>query len=297
MKRFHLLVFSLGMMMFSQVIFAQNLKNRIQPGKMYSAGDTLYAPRYGFSSKIPQGWVGVLPRETEVFLLNSTTGTFAEIYVFNKGKAQLTQLAEEWKEGVNVSETVRLKASDPKIEGDLLFSKAEAVGDYLPPRDYRAFAATRCGDACITVLAISLEENADMTAASALDFLKSATFSTPREVDPYEGFDWNGFLSGKQIISFEGFIGGKQQTTISLCTDGAFRAAVSKKGIMRDSNPDYRGNMRGRWSVEGKNGEAVLTLAFDKKNLAPFVVNLKFINEELFANGERHYASQSERCD
>lgn len=297
MNRLHLFVSFLGMMMFSQVIFAQNLKNRVQPGKMYSAGDSLYAPRYGFSSKIPQGWVGVLPRETEVFLLNSTTGTFAEIYVFNKGKAQLSQLAEEWKEGVNVSETVRLKASDPKIEGDLLFSKAEVVGDYLPPRNYRAFAATRCGEACITVLAISLEENADMTAASALEFLKLATFSIPREVDPYEGFDWNGFLSGKQIISFEGFIGGKQQTRINLCSDGSFRAAVSKRGLLRDSNPDYRGNMRGRWTVEGLNGEATLTLTFDKKNLAPFAANLKFVNEELIANGERHYASQSERCD
>lgn len=57
---------------------------------------------------------------------------------------------------------------------------------------------------------------------------------------------------------------------------------------MRESNPDYIGTMRGRWSMEGKASIAVLTLTFDKKNLAPFVANLQFVNEELIAKGERY---------
>jgi hypothetical protein len=297
MNRSFALVFLLGMMTFSQAIFAQNLKNRIQTGRLYNAGDSIYTPRYGFSGVIPEGWVGVLPRETEVFLLNSTTGTFGEIFVFGREKVDLKQLAETWKAGVNVSETITLKATDPKIEGDLLFAHAEATGNYLPPKNYRAFAATRCGEACITVLVISLEENAEMADASALEFLKSASLSTPRKVDPYEGFDWKGFLSGKLLISYEGFVGGKQQTKINLCEDGSFRAAISKKGIMKDSNPDYKGTMKGNWTVEGKNSEAILTFTFEKKDLAPVSVNLKFVEEDLYANGERHYASQTEKCD
>lgn len=297
MNRFFALTFLLGMMTFSQDLFAQNLKNRIQPGKMYNAGDSLYAPRYGLSAKIPQGWVGVLPRETEVFLLNSATGTFGEIFVFGREKVDLIQLAETWKAGVNVSETVRLKATDPTIEGDLLYAHTEAVGNYLPPKNYRAFAATRCGEACITVLAISLEENAEMASQSALEFLKTAILTTPKEIDPYEGFDWKEFLSGKLLIAYEGFVGGKQQTKVTLCEDGSFRAQISKKGMMKDSNPDYKGGMKGIWTVEGKNSEATLTFTFEKKDLAPFVANLKFVDEELYVNGERHYASQSEKCD
>lgn len=276
---------------------AQNLKNRIQPGKMYNAGDSLYAPKFGFSGIIPEGWVGVLPRESEVFLLNSSTGTFGEIFVFGREKVDLNQLANTWRTGVNVSETITLKASDPKIEGDLLFSSVVAAGNYLPPKNYRAFAATRCGETCITVLAISLEENAEMASASAMEFLKSATLSSPKEIDPYDGFDWKGFLTGKLLISYEGFIGGKQQTKINLCEDGSFRAVIFKKGIMKDSNPDYKGTMKGLWTVEGKNSEATLTFTFEKKDLAPVTVDLKFLNEELYANGERHYASQSEKCD
>ncbi|OOG76170.1 hypothetical protein B0E43_09010 [Algoriphagus sp. A40] len=285
------------MMTFSQVLFSQNLKNRIQPGKMYNAGDSIYAPRYGFSGQIPVGWVGVLPRETEVFLLNSASGTFGEIFVFGREKVDLAQLAETWKAGVDISETVRLKATDPTIEGDLLYSHAEATGNYLPPKNYRAFAATRCGDACITVLVISVEENAEMASQSALEMLKTAVLSTPKEIDPYEGFDWKGFLSAKLVIAYEGFIGGKQQTKVNLCEDGTFRAQISKQGMMKDSNPDYKGGMKGSWTVVGKNSEATLTLTFEKKDLAPFVANLKFVDEELYVNGERHYASQSEKCD
>jgi hypothetical protein len=296
MNRSITLVFLLGMLLFSQDMLAQNLKNRIQPGKLYNAGDSISTPRYGFSGVIPQGWVGVLPRETEVFLLNSTSGTFGEIFVFGREKVDLNQLAESWKAGINVSETVSLRATDPKIEGDLLFAHAEATGNYLPPKDYRAFAATRCGEACITVLVISLEQNAEMANQSALNLLKSASLSHPRDVDPYEDFDWNSFLSGKLLISYEGFVGAKQETKVNLCADGSFRASISKKGIMKDSNPDYKGTMKGRWSVERINSEAILTFTFDKATLAPFVANLKFVNEELFINGEKHFASLSEKC-
>ncbi|GAB3234557.1 hypothetical protein GCM10027454_40130 [Algoriphagus aestuariicola] len=285
------------MLTYPQILSAQNLKNRIQPGKMYNAGDSIYTPRYGFSGLIPQGWVGVLPRETEVFLLNSTSGTFGEIFVFGREKIDLSQLAESWKSGVSVSETVTLKATDPTIEGDLLYSHAEAVGNYLPPKNYRAFAATRCGEACITVLAISEESNAEASSQAALKLLKTAVLSTPREIDPYEGFDWKEFLSGKLLIAFEGFTGGKQQTKVTLCEDGSFRAQISKKGMMKDTNPDYKGGMKGSWAVEGNNSQATLTLTFEKKGLAPFVANLKFVDEELYINEERHYASQTEKCD
>ena len=297
MNRIFTLVFFLSLLGFSQLGFSQNLKNRIQPGKMYQAGDSLYAPRYGLSAKIPQGWVGVLPRETEVFLLNSSSGTFGEIFVFGREKIDLNQLSKAWQEGVNVSETVSLKASDPKIEGDILYSPVVAAGNYLPPKNYRAFAATRCGEVCITVLAISLEENAETTAQSALELLKTAFLTTPKEIDPYAGFDWKEFLSGKLLIAYEGFIGGKQQTKVNLCEDGSFQANISKKGIMKDSNPDYKGTMKGQWTVEGQDSKAVLSFNFEKKGLAPMRVNLEFINEELYANGERHYASQSEKCD
>jgi hypothetical protein len=291
------LYFLLGFLSFPQILLSQSLKNRIQPGKMYNAGDSVYAPRYGFSGKIPQGWSAVLPRETEVFLLNSTSGTFAEIFVFGREKIDLAELAEIWKAGVDISETIRLRATNPTIEGDLLSSPAEASGNYFPPKNYRAFAASRCGETCITVLAISEATNADATSQAALELLRTAIFSSPKEIDPYAGFDWDGFLSQKLLIAFEGFTGGKQQTKVNLCEDGTFHAQISKKGMMKDSNPEYKGSMKGSWTVTGEDSKATLTLTFEKKKLAPFVAHLKFVNEELYINDERHYASQTEKCN
>ena len=43
---------------------------------------TLYAPRFGFTATVPVDWEGMLPRESEVFLLTPTGSVFGEIYVY-----------------------------------------------------------------------------------------------------------------------------------------------------------------------------------------------------------------------
>lgn len=278
--------------------FSQKVKNRIEPGIMYSAGDSLYAPRYGFTSKVPNGWVGTLPRETEVFLLNLSTGQFGEIFVFGRPTVDLNQLSEEWKAGVDVTETIRLQAIDPQISDNMLSSEAMAVGNFIPTKK-RAFAAIRCGGTgtCITVLAVSQEDNFDKVSKAAEEFLANATFNTPREIDPYEDFDWKEFLSNKLLIVYNDFQGGNQSTRVNFCEDGSFSAKVKKKGIMKEFNPQYKGNMVGSWSVESNNSEAVLNLTFSKKDLAPLTFQLKFEDEELYVNEERFYASRSEKCN
>jgi hypothetical protein len=277
--------------------FSQKVKNRIEPGRMYSSGDSLVAPRYGFTSTVPQGWTGTLPRETEIFLLNLATGTFGEIFVFGRSTVDLNQLSEEWKAGVDVTETLRLQATNPQINDNMMSSEAKAVGNFIPAKK-RAFAAVRCGDTgtCVTVLAISQEDNYDEVSKAAEEFLANATFDAPREIDPYLDFDWKEFLTNKLLIVYDEFQGGEQKTRVNLCADGSFEANIKKKGIMKDFNPEYKGKMVGSWSVESKNSEAVLTLTFSKKDLSPVVAQLKFVNEELYVNDERYYASQSEKC-
>jgi hypothetical protein len=282
----------------SFLAFSQKAKNRIKPGIMYSSGDLLYAPRFGFTSKVPNGWVGTLPRETEVFLLNLSTGQFGEIFVFGRPSIDLNKLSEEWKTGVDVTETIRLQAIDPQLSDNMLSSEAKAVGNFIPTKK-RAFAAVRCGGAgtCITVLAVSQDDNFEEVSKAAKEFLANATFDTPREIDPYEDFDWKEFLSNKMLIVYNDFQGGNQSTRVNFCGDGSFNAKVKKKGIMKDFNPEYKGNMVGTWSVESNNVEAVVSLTFSKKDLSPLTVQMKFKDEELYVNEERFYASRSEKCN
>lgn len=280
-------------------LFAQSTKNRLQPGRLYSPGEELYAPRFGFTSKVPEGWVGALPRETEVFLLNANSGFFGEMYVFGREKTDLNQLAEEWKKGVKVTETLTLVANNPKIDdtGTLLFGKVKAAGGFVK-NNYEGFAVTRCGDKgyCITILAVSLAENADQVNSTALNFLASGVFDTARIIDPFEEFNWQEFLPNKLMITYDQIIGGQKQTEVNLCGDGSFSARVRKKGLLRDTNPEYKGRMSGKWRVEGKGSEAMLTLEFSKKNLIPLTVNLKFVEEQLLVGTERYYASESQDC-
>lgn len=278
-------------------LFAQSTKNRLQPGRLYASGEQVYAPTFGFTSLIPDGWVGVLPRETEVMLLNANAGSFGEMYVFGREQTDLSRLADDWKNGVKVTETLTLVAENPTLENTLLSSEVKAKGNFVN-KNYRGFAAVKCGGNgfCITVLAVSLEENKDLVKAVALQFLTSGVFDEPKIIDPFENFNWQEFLSNKLMITYDQIIGGQKQSEVNLCGDGSFSARVRKKGLLRHTNPEYKGRMSGKWRVEGKGSEAMLTLEFSKKNLSPLTVNLKFVEEQLLVGTERYYASESQDC-
>ncbi|MCH6199045.1 hypothetical protein MMU07_05630 [Aquiflexum sp. LQ15W] len=278
--------------------WGQSSKKRIQPGKMYNSLDTLYAPSYGFSTQVPMGWVGTLPRESEVFLLTTGNGGFGEMYVFGRTATDLQQLSEIWKQGVDVTEKLRLKAIDPKVSGQILQSEVVADGDYVQ-RKSRAFAATKCGNqgTCITVLAVGTEESFSNVSNAALEFLQKGTFELPSLESPYENFDWKEFLSNKLMITYDEVLGGARQTQINLCQDGTFSANVKKRGIMRNTNPEYKNRMSGTWTVVGDGPEATLNLTFNKRGLSPLTVPLILQDEQLYVGDERYYASEATGCN
>src|SRR6478735_3402889 len=119
-------------------------KTRLQAGKMYDAGESLFAPRLGFNTKVPAGWQGVLPRDTEVFMLTTTnTSIYGEIYVFGKEQGDLKAMHEAWMKGFDLTETIRLKATDPKLTESSLSSEVITEGEHIN-KGYRAFAIARC---------------------------------------------------------------------------------------------------------------------------------------------------------
>lgn len=278
-------------------VSGQSAKKRIQPGRMYNSLDTLYAPSYGFTSQVPVGWIGTLPRESEVFLLTSTNGSFGEIYVFGRATTDLQQLSELWKQGVEVTETLKLKAIDPKISGQLLQSEVEAVGNYVKNQN-KAFAATKCGNqgTCITILAVGTEDSYEAVSGAALEFLEKGTFAVPSFESPFENFDWKEFLSNKLMITYDQVVGGARQTQINLCENGTFSANVKKRGIMRNVNPEYKNRMSGSWTVVGEGPQATLNLTFNKKGLSPLSVPLTLKEEALYVGEERYYASEATGC-
>ncbi len=116
---------------------------RLQPGKMYDAGETIFAQRFGFTSIVPADWSGVLPRESEVFLLTSLTMP-AEIYVFGNEQADLALMKGVWEKGVDLSADVSLSTKNAIIQDGLLMSEVLAKGPYIN-KNNRGYAVARCG--------------------------------------------------------------------------------------------------------------------------------------------------------
>jgi hypothetical protein len=282
---------------FSFNVAAQK-KSRIQPGRMYEAGDTLYAPRFGFTATVPTGWQGMLPRENEVFLLTSTsTSVYGEIYVFGRPEGDLPVMAETWMKGFDLSETIRLKAKKPTLKDGVLSAEVVAVGEYIN-KGNKGFAISRCNPngPCVTMLMVAPIQFYESVKSTVTQMMTSSTFQPPSSLSPYADFDWKEFLSGKVLANYTSIKGGTKESIIHLCTDGTFQSDTKKSGILKNHNPEYRGWLSGKWIVTGTGEEARIQLNFDKKGLAPIEAQLQIKDEKVYSNGGRYFVGDSDKC-
>lgn len=277
---------------------SQTKKNRLEPGKLYNAGETIYAPRYGFTATVPTDWEGMLPRESEVFLLTPTGSVFGEIYIYALENTDLSKLKAAWIKGVNLSETIRLKAVNPTLEGDLLFSEGVGEGDKIN-KGNKAFAVARptANGACIVAISIMPIQFFEPIKNTLLTFMRSSKLGEPSNASPYADLNWEELLAGKSLITYMYAEGGSKDTEIDLCKDGSFTATIKKSGFMKNQNADYHGKLAGTWAVDGVGESTQLTFTFTgKKKLAPIEIAVSIREDKIFANGERYSIGQSLRC-
>lgn len=250
---------------------------------------------FGFKGHVPTGWEGILPRESEVFLLTSLTSP-AEIFVLGRENADLATLKNRWAKGLELDNDIRLKAKDPEMKDGLILSEVIAVGSFID-KSSRAYAVARCSDAgrCITCLAVMPAQQFEEIKSVANAFLTSATFEQPSVVSLYSDFVWKEFLTNQMLTTYEYLENGSKESTVHLCSDGRFTAKISKKGILKNQNPQYKGTLNGTWSVEGIGEQGKLHLAFDK-GLPELNVTLIIRDEKVYANEERYFVAASDRC-
>jgi hypothetical protein len=296
MKITHVLLFLL-LMVFSFQVKAQKKKSRLQPGKMYEAGETLYAPRFGFIATVPAGWEGILPRESEVFLLSSTTATYGDIWVFGNEHGDFATMKTDWVKGMELSESIRIKAIDPSEQDGLLSSEVIAEGD-LVNKGYKGFVAGRCSPSgpCVITLMIAPTQYYEAVKNTVTEFMKNSSFEPPSNVSQYADFDWQDFLSNKVLVTFASTQGGSKETMIHLCKDGSFTATIKKKGFFKNQNPDYKGTLTGLWTAKGDGEKATLQFIFTNKSIAPVEVAFTIKDEKVVSDGERYFVGNSDKC-
>ena len=279
-------------------LFSQPKKSRIQPGRLYEAGATLFAPRYGFTGKVPEGWEGLLPRESEVFLLTTTTPTiYGEVFVFGRDQGDLPSMREAWTKGFDLNGSMKLKAISPILNDDLLSADVIAEGQYVN-RGMKGFAVARCNPAgpCLTTLMVAPVQFYDSVRNTVMRFMKNGSFQAPSNESPYADFDWKEFLSNKTLMTYETMEGGSKKNVIDLCKDGTFQSSIKHKGIFKNTNPDYRGNNTGQWEVKGSGETATIEFTFIRKGLQPLSAVLTMQDEKVMSNGDRYFVGYSEKC-
>jgi hypothetical protein len=274
---------------------AQLPTNRIRPGTMYYAGDTVRSPRLGLQAKIPEGWEGVLPRESEVFLLVSNTVN-GEIYVAaNENIDRETQI-KKWKAGMEISEGLRIMpGGEITTRGDILCVVGKVTGT-SPNTSGKIYLEAKCSPYgfCITYMLTCDPASYEKVKGALQSMVDNTTFSKPSNESPYLHFNWRKFLSGKVLLNIDYEETSKREDEVNLCADGTFQSDITRRGVFKDQSKDYKGKKKGTWDVKSNGEKAALTFTFEK--LQPVTINLEIVSEELHANGRRYFLGNSEKC-
>ena len=204
MKRQTFWIVCMGMAL-SVTLHAQLPSNRIKPAEMYHAGDTIRSPRLGVQSIIPDGWGGVLPRDTEVFLLMPQDNIIGEVYVMVNEKMNLQAQAKRWQTGVELADGLLLKPEGEIITrgSDVIATVGTMAGPNTNNSQLKVYAEAKCSPYgfCISFLSTSDALNFEKVKKTVQTFVDNTVFEAPSNESPYKNFDWKKFLSGKIILA------------------------------------------------------------------------------------------------
>lgn len=279
-------------------LYAQLPSNRIKPAEMYHSGDTVRSPRLGVQSRIPEGWAGVLPRDTEVFLLMPQDNTIGEIYVMVNEKIDLNEQAKRWKQGVALADGLVLSPEGGITQRgpDVIAATGAMAGAKANNSQLKVYAEAKCSPYgfCIAFLSTADARNFEKVKKTVQTIVDNTVFQAPSNESPYKNFDWKKFLSGKILLAMGYDENSKKIDEVDLCSDGTFRSKITRTGIFKGQAKDYTGKKQGTWDVRSNGEKATITLTFSK--LPPVDVELVAKDEEIYINGTRHFAGESQQC-
>lgn len=189
---------------FSCHSFAQLPSNRLKPGTMYHQGDSVHSPRLGISARIPEGWDGVLPRDTEVFLLMPNTNTIGEMFIIQNEKVDLAAQRKRWESGAELSPGLKLQIDGGITvrDGEILSASGKVVGAQANNQNL-VFLESKCSQYgfCMVALALADKTSFERVKQGVQALMNSMSFKKPSTDSPYKNFDWKPFLSGKVLLA------------------------------------------------------------------------------------------------
>ena len=279
------------------IVFAATQLNgqaKLIPSKHYSSGDVLYGAKSGIKSVVPQGWSGMLPRDSEIFLLLPEDGSNGEIYITADTGIDEKQRKSNWLAGLELGNGNVLK-SDGKI-----FKRRKSLASeiHLTQKtiEGRGYIENQCGPygACVTATLLGAPQDFVKMQKALYEFMDNITWVEPNLQADYGDFNWSEYLSGKHLLNYDYVPNAKSENDLWLCPDGTFTTKLKRGGLLKDQAQQYKGNKKGTWVTSSTGQNGVLTLNFEK--LDPLQVTLKVDDDRIYLNDKRHFVMKATVC-
>jgi len=270
-------------------------QSKLVPSKHYSSGDVLYGAKAGIKSIVPQGWSGMLPRDSEIFLLLPEDGSNGEIYITADTGINDDQRKSNWLSGLELGNGNTLK-SDGNI-----FKRGESLASEIiltkKTTDGRGYIESQCGPygACVTATLLGAPQDFEKMQKALYAFMDGITWVEPNLNADYSDFNWHEYLSGKHLLNYDYVPNAKSENDIWLCPDGTFSTKLKRGGLLKDQAQSYKGAKKGTWETTSVGQTGVLKLNYEK--LPALEVTLKIDNDRIFINEKRHFVMKATKCD
>lgn len=268
-------------------------QDRLKSGKMYEPGEDIYAPTYGIKTKVPDGWTGMVPMDTEIFLLMPMSNVDGEMYVF-ADTANYDIIKTRWLEGLELGNGNVLK-SDGNI-----FQRGDAIASNVileqKTTDHKGYIEAKCGEygRCIGIFLISAPQFFEDLKKDLMAFTDDIHFVEPSDKGFYDDFNWKEFLSGRYLASYEYAPGAKSENEIWLCPDGSFRTKLKRSGDLKAQASQFQGKKKGTWETSSIGETGILVLNFKKEGKVE--IPLQIDDDRIFLNGRRHFVMFTDEC-
>jgi hypothetical protein len=286
--------FLLSAFLFFFVANALSAQSRLMPSKRYSSGEVLYGAKTGVKSVVPQGWSGMLPRDSEVFLLLPEDGSNGEIYVTANQNLSEEEIKKNMIAGLELDNGNVLKSDG------MIYKRGNSIASQIvlaeKTSDDRGYIETQCGPfgICISATLFAAPQDFDKLQKSLYEFMDAISWVEPNLEADYGDFDWHEYLSDKHLLNYDYVPNAKAENDIWLCPDGTFTTKLKRGGLLKSEVQNYKGTKKGTWTTSSMGQNGVLTLNYAK--LPPLEVVLKIADDRIFLNDKRHFVMKATVC-
>ncbi|MEX2365664.1 MAG: hypothetical protein WD601_03610, partial [Pseudohongiellaceae bacterium] len=189
----------------------------VQLRRLYTEGTRLMSSEMGASITIPEGWHGMWPAGSSLFMLEAS-GLDANIFIYAEMLTR-EELRELMTNPIPLDEGIELTPTSALRQDQEWF-----VSDYeiQARQDLSARVMARTGSNGLGIAFIAVATTGALTQAwgSASDVAASLTFFTPRLGMPAFGIDqtWQEYMKGRYITRFHRPTGHTPKEALWLCS-------------------------------------------------------------------------------